>query len=89
MPGDMQGQFNSLLQSAVTDAPGGRVFALMDLLWQSGRLASLGVAGLLADTVGIRAVYVLGGLLLLLAAVGFAASRAPVAHQWPATLGTD
>ena len=50
----------------------------MDLLWQSGRLARLGVGGLLADTVGIRAVYYLGGVLLLLAAtIGFAASRTP------------
>ncbi|RZU30690.1 putative MFS family arabinose efflux permease [Blastococcus saxobsidens] len=69
--------FNSLLQSHVIDRTRGRVFALMDLLWQTGRLASLGVGGLLADAVGIRAVYYLGGALLLLAAaVGFAAGRA-------------
>jgi MFS family permease len=68
--------FNSLLQSHVTDRTRGRVFSLMDLLWQAGRLVSLGVGGLLADTVGIRAVYYLGGVLLLLAAaVGFAATR--------------
>jgi MFS family permease len=68
--------FNSLLQSHVTDRTRGRVFSLMDLLWQTGRIASLGVGGLLADTVGIRAVYYLGGVLLLLAAaVGFAATR--------------
>ncbi len=68
--------FNSLLQSHVTDRTRGRVFALMDLLWQAGRLASLGVGGLLADTIGIRAVYYLGGVLLLLAAaLGFAATR--------------
>ncbi|SDO37788.1 MFS transporter [Geodermatophilus sp. DSM 45219] len=70
--------FNSLLQSQVTDRTRGRVFALMDLLWQAGRLVSLGVGGLLADVVGIRAVFYLGGALLLLAAaVGFAASRTP------------
>jgi MFS family permease len=68
--------FNSLLQSHVTDRTRGRVFSLMDLLWQTGRLASLGVGGLLADTVGIRAVYYLGGVLLLIAAtIGFAATR--------------
>ena len=76
--------FNSLLQSHVTDRTRGRVFALMDLLWQSGRLASLGVGGLLADTVGIRAVYYLGGILLLLAAaVGFAASRTSAPGSLP------
>ncbi|WP_409332034.1 MFS transporter [Trujillonella humicola] len=76
--------FNSLLQSHVTDRTRGRVFALMDLLWQAGRLASLGVGALLADTLGIRAVHYLGGVLLLLAAaVGLAASRAtsPAAQQ--------
>jgi predicted MFS family arabinose efflux permease len=58
------------------------VFSLMDLLWQTGRLASLGVGGLLADTVGIRAVYYLGGVLLLLAAaVGFAATRSSTADS--------
>ena len=68
--------FNSLLQSHVTDRTRGRVFSLMDLLWQTGRMASLGVGGVLADTVGIRAVYYLGGTLLLVAAaVGFAATR--------------
>lgn len=68
--------FNSLLQSHVTDRTRGRTFALMDLLWQTGRLASLGVGGLLADTLGIRAVYYVGGVLLLLAAaIGFTASR--------------
>ena len=82
--------FNSLLQSHVTDRTRGRVFALMDLLWQSGRLASLGVGGLLADTVGIRAVYYLGGLLLLLAAVvGFAASRTPAPSREAAPPSPD
>jgi MFS family permease len=67
--------FNSLLQSTVNDRARGRVFASMDLLWQTGRLASLGLGGLLADTLGIRAVYYLGGVLLLLAgAVGFTAA---------------
>lgn len=69
--------FNSLLQARVDDRLRGRVFATMDMLWQFGRLASLGAGGLLADTVGIRAVYVVGGILLLLAgAVGVTAAGA-------------
>lgn len=72
--------FASLLQSRVTPQARGRVFALMDLLWQSGRLVSLGVGGVLADAVGVQAVYYLGGGLLLLAAAGGlrAARAAPV-----------
>jgi MFS family permease len=65
--------FNSLLQAEVRPELRGRVFAGMDLLWQAGRLASLAGGGLLADTIGIRAVYYLGGVLLLLAgALGLA-----------------
>ena len=60
--------FNAVLQAEVPDRLRGRVFASMDLLWQTGRLVSLGVGGVLAEAVGIEAVYVLGGLLLLVAA---------------------
>lgn len=45
------------------------MFAGFDILWQTGRLLSLLLGGLLADTFGIRAVYYLGALLLLAAAL--------------------
>ncbi len=60
--------FTSLVQARVPDELRGRAFAGFDVLWQSGRLLSLLGGGLLADAVGIRAVYLLGGLLLLAAA---------------------
>ena len=60
--------FNALLQARTPAAARGRVFAAFDLLWQLGRLLSLIVGGVIADLLGIRAVYYLGGLLLLLAA---------------------
>jgi MFS family permease len=60
--------FNSMLQAETPDEMRGRLFASMDLLWQTGRLASLAAGGVLADTVGISAVYLLGGVLLLIAA---------------------
>jgi len=60
--------FSSLIQSRVPEDLRGRAFASFDLLWQTGRLLSLLGGGLLADVVGIRAVYLLGGLLLLAAA---------------------
>ena len=59
--------FNSLLQAEVPAEAGGRVFVGMDLLWQARRLASLATGGLLSGAIGIRAVYYLGGALLLLA----------------------
>lgn len=59
--------FNSMLQATTEDQFRGRVFASMDVLWQGGRLISLGVGGVLADLYGIQIVYYLGGLLLLAA----------------------
>ncbi len=49
-------------------------FSAFDLIWQTMRLASLLLGGLLADTYGIRIVYYTGGALLLVAA--FAGLRA-------------
>lgn len=61
--------YQSTLQTEVPDRIRGRVFALFDVLWNAARLVSLGAGGLLADAIGIRSVYLLGGLLLLIAAV--------------------
>jgi len=70
--------FSSLIQSRVPEDLRGRAFAGFDMLWQTGRLLSLLGGGLLADAVGIRAVYLLGGLLLLTAAaIGSLAAREP------------
>jgi len=60
--------FTSLVQSRVPDELRGRAFAGFDVLWQTGRMLSLLGGGLLADAAGVRAVYLLGGLLLLAAA---------------------
>lgn len=65
--------YNSLLQAEAAPEARGRVFAGFDLLWQAGRLASLALGGVAADALGIRAIYYLGGVLLLVAgAIGFA-----------------
>lgn len=68
--------YQSTLQTAVPAEVRGRAFALYDVLWNAARLVSLGLGALLADTIGIRAVYVVGGLLLLAAAaVGFSSEH--------------
>ncbi len=60
--------YQSTLRTAVPAEVRGRAFAFYDVLWNAARL----VGALLADTIGIRAVYVVGVLLLLAAAaVGF------------------
>jgi len=76
--------FSSLIQSRVPEDLRGRAFAGFDMLWQSGRLLSLLGGGLLADAVGIQAVYLLGGVLLLTAAaVGSRAARATAGTNNP------
>jgi MFS family permease len=61
--------FSTVIQSHVPDRLRGRVFSAFDLIWQSMRLASLLLGGLLADAAGIRAVYYTGGVLLGAAAL--------------------
>jgi MFS family permease len=75
--------YQSTVQASVPAETRGRTFALFDILWQATRLVSLAAGGIIADTLGIQAVYVLGGALLLIAcAVGFVglpATRRPTA----------
>jgi MFS family permease len=61
--------FSSVIQSHVPASVRGRVFSAFDLIWQSMRLTSLLGGGVLADALGIRAVYYLGGALLAAAAL--------------------
>jgi MFS family permease len=60
--------FSSVIQSHTPPELRGRVFSVFDLIWQSMRLASLLLGGVVADSLGIRAVYYTGGVLLLAAA---------------------
>lgn len=62
--------YQSVLQRVVPDRLRGRVFSCYDVIWQTGRLVSIAVGGVLADAIGIRAVYVFGGALLLTAGLG-------------------
>src|SRR5919204_7011290 len=59
----------SILQTVIPDRVRGRVFTLLDVTWAAMRLLSLALGGLVADRVGIAAVYIAGGVLLMLAGV--------------------
>ena len=59
--------YNSALQATTPERLRGRVFAFYDVVWQTARLASIGVGGVLADQLGIRGVYIMGGTLLVVA----------------------
>lgn len=63
--------YHSTLQTLVPAATRGRAFAFYDVLWNTARLISLAVGGVLVDIVDVRLVYVVSsGLLLIAAAVG-------------------
>ena len=59
--------FHSILQTVIPNRVRGRVFTLLDVTWAAMQLLSLGLGGLLADRLGITAVYLIGGALLILA----------------------
>ena len=58
-----------MIQQTVPDERRGRVFAFCDVVWQTGWLVSIGVGGVLADTLDITAVYCFSGSLLFLTAM--------------------
>jgi MFS family permease len=60
--------YQATLQRVIPSEVRGRVFSCYDVLWNGGRLLSLGLGGILADAVGVQVVYLAGGVLLLLAA---------------------
>ena len=63
----------TILQTVIPDRVRGRVFTLLDVTWAAMRLLSVAVGGVLADRLGVSAVYVDGGLLLMCAgALGLA-----------------
>ena len=70
-----------MLQAVTPEPVRGRIFALMDVLWQGGRLLSIAVGGVLADRYGIEAVYYLGGALLVAAAAAGLLTRSTPARS--------
>ena len=65
--------YQTMVQREVPSSLRGRAFALLDVVWQTGRLTSIALGAGLAAIIGIRALFVLGGALLILAgAVGIA-----------------
>ncbi|MFN2452442.1 MAG: MFS transporter [Candidatus Dormibacteria bacterium] len=75
--------FQTLVQESAPPGLRGRVFALLDVTWQFGRLVSIGLGGGLAVAVGIRPVFVGGGILLGMAgAVGLLTLPAGPVRPW-------
>ena len=68
--------YQTWVQRQVPDAVRGRVFTWLDVVWNVMKVISLGIGGILADRVGVEAVYYLGGSLLVCSGlVGLVALR--------------
>lgn len=79
--------YNSVLQTAVSNEVRGRVFAFYDVVWQSARLMSIGLGGVLADALGITAVYAIGGALIIVAGLLGISRAGPPPGTKPAEIG--
>lgn len=75
--------YSTVLQRRIPDAVRGRAFATLDVVWAAGEIASIGVAGLLVERIGIAAIYVVGGMILTLAGVIGLVRVVPVAVEIP------
>lgn len=80
--------YNTALQATTPERLRGRVFAFYDIVWQTARLLSIGIGGVLADQLGIRGVYIAGGVLLLAAGL-LGIARVPTAQMQQPVDGTD
>lgn len=56
--------FSSTVQGAVPDAVRGRVFTLLDVVWNAMRRLSLAVGAVIVDMIGIQPLFWVGGTLL-------------------------
>lgn len=74
--------YQSTLQTLVPAETRGRAFAFYDVLWNTARLFSLAVGGIVAELADVRIVYITSAFLLLsAAAVGFTTKLEQSPHQ--------
>ncbi len=60
---------NTLLQKHVKNEDMGRTFATMGVVIGSCQLLSMGAGGILADVIGVRAVYIIGSSIMIVTAI--------------------
>ncbi len=74
--------YQSTLQTAVPAETRGRAFAFYDVLWNTARLLSLAVGGIVAELTDVRIVYLASALLLAAAAaIGLTTNLQPISKQ--------
>lgn len=74
--------FQTMVQRGIDAELRGRAFALLDAVWQVMRLISIGGGALAVAAIGIRPLYAVGGVLLVLAAL-VGVLRVPIATVPP------
>jgi MFS family permease len=77
--------YQSTLQTLVPSTTRGRAFAFYDVLWNSARLLSLAVGGVIAELVDVRLVYLISAVLLAVAATVGLTTTLPRGHDPAAT----
>ena len=61
--------YNSIMQSQVPETVRGRIYTLMDFVWNFMQLISLVLGGVFVDRLGIQTIYYIGGTLLIVTGV--------------------
>jgi MFS family permease len=81
----------TIVQSSTTDGTRGRVAGALNAAIQTASIGSMAAAGILADVIGIRWVFAIGGAVTLLAAVTAWAlfRRAPAAVATETLVGAE
>ena len=64
----LQAMAQTLVQTSTADATRGRVVALLQAAMSTASVASMAIGGILADVLGVRAVYVAAGVMAVAAA---------------------
>jgi MFS family permease len=84
----LQASISTISQTVVEDKMRGRVGAALNTLVSTASLVSMALAGILAQTVGLRNVFVLGGAVVVLAGLAAAAVFRSAPTQRPSEVET-
>ena len=68
----MQASISTVIQTSTEDRMRGRVGAALSTLISTSSLISMGLAGVLAEAIGVRNVFIVGGAITILAGLGAA-----------------
>src|SRR5439155_16286341 len=65
----LQASVSTIIQTSVTDEVRGRISSSLNTMISTASLVSMGAAGLLGQAIGVRNVFVVGGIVIVFAGV--------------------